>query len=118
MANLPRVKVEIQESQAQASKNAAAYLPFKTFLSAIEALEHGIPKQIDRTIWRTQSYVVQTQIIMALRFLGLLDAGDRPTRVLHDLIEKKAERRIILHNLLVEAYRGIIEQDLTKTTPK
>jgi hypothetical protein len=110
-----RVKVEVPELS---SKNAAAYLPFKTLLSAIESLEHGIPKKIDRTIWRTQSYVVQTQIIMALRFLGLLDEQDIPTPKLHQLVEKKNDRKIILNNILVDAYRKIIDLDLTKTTPK
>lgn len=110
-----KVKVDLQELP---SKNAAAYLPFKTFLSAIEALEHGIPKKIDRTIWRTQAYVVQTQIIMALRFLGLLDSEDNPTPKLHQLVEKKADRKMYLNNILVDAYRSIIDLDLTKTTPK
>ncbi len=110
-----KVKVDLQESS---SKNAAAYLPFKTFLSAIEALEHGIPKKIDRTIWRTQAYVVQTQIIMALRFLDLLDDEDTPTAKLHELVDKKDDRKKVLHNILVDAYRRIVNLDLTKTTPK
>jgi hypothetical protein len=114
MAN-PRVKVELREPP---SKNAAAYLPFKTFLSAIEALEHGIPKKIDRTIWRTQSYIVQTQIIMALRFLGLVDEDDNPTLEMHHFVEKKSDRKTMLKNLLIHAYRPIIDLDLTKTTPK
>ena len=69
---------------------AAAYLPFRTFLSAIESLEHGIPKNIDRTIWRNQSGVTQSQILMAFRFFGLVDDSDQPTELLHELVEKKA----------------------------
>jgi hypothetical protein len=114
MAN-QKVKVDLQELP---SKNAAAYLPFKTFLSAIEALEHGIPKKIDRTIWRTQAYVVQTQIIMALRFLGLLDNEDNPTPKLHQLVENKDDRKRVLHTILEDAYRRLVDLDLTKTTPK
>ena len=114
MAN-PKVRVELQEPP---SKNAAAYLPFKTFLSAIEALEHGIPKKIDRTIWRTQAYVVQTQIIMALRFLGLLDNEDNPTPKLHQLVENKDDRKRVLHTILEDSYRHLVALDLTKTTPK
>ncbi len=114
MAN-QKVKVDLPEPL---SKNAAAYLPFKTFLSAIEALEHGIPTKIDRTIWRTQAYVVQTQIIMALRFLGLLDSEDNPTAKLHQLVENKDDRKKVLNNILVDAYRRVIDLDLTKTTTK
>jgi hypothetical protein len=108
-----------QANQAADAGTAAAYLPFKTFLSAIESLEHGIPKKIDRTIWRTQAYVVQSQIIMAFRFLKLLDNGDNPTPALQELVDSRQEaRKIVLDKLLVDAYRNIVDLDLTKTTPK
>ena len=97
----------------------AAYVSFKTFLGAIEALEHGIPKQIDRTIWRSQSGVVQSQIMMALRFFSLLDDEDRPTPALHRLVENKQDnRREQISALLHHAYRDIIAHDLTKMSPK
>lgn len=98
--------------------NAAAYLPFRTFLSAIESLEHGIPKKIDRTIWRNQSGVTQSQILMAFRFFELVDDSDQPTELLHELVEKKEERAATMTKLLNEAYTSIIDHDLTKMTPK
>ncbi len=100
-------------------KNApAAYLPFKTFLGAIEALEHGIPKQIDRTIWRSQSGVVQSQIMMALRFFGFVNDGDAPTPALQRFVENKERRPEMMASLLRHSYRAIIEHDLTKMSPK
>jgi hypothetical protein len=95
----------------------AAYLPFKTFISAIEALEHGIPKRLDRTIWR-QSGIVQGQIMMALRFFGLLTDNDEPTPALHRLVESPDKRKEQIAALLRHAYRDILELDLTKMTPK
>ena len=50
----------------------APYLPFLSFKGAIEALEQGVPKKLDRTIWRTQSGIMQTQILMTFRFFGLV----------------------------------------------
>src|SRR5437868_1942243 len=93
----------------------AAYVPFKTFLSAVEALGQGIPKQIDRTMWRSQSGVVQSQIMMALRFFSLVDDDDRPTIVLHRLVDAPQEKRPEqIAALLRYAYRDIVDHDLTK----
>lgn len=99
-------------------KIPAAYLPFKTFLSAIESLEHGLPRKLDRTIWRSQSGIVQGQIMTALRFFGLLNDSDEPTPALHRLVENKEKRAEQIGSLLLYAYKDIIEHDLTKMTPK
>lgn len=101
-----------------AKSSPAAYLPFRTFVSSVEALEHGIPKQIDRTIWRSQSGVVQSQILMALRFLGFVDTADAPTPLLHDYVEQKDHRKQNMVRILRSAYADIIKHDLTKMTPK
>ncbi|MGC2162642.1 MAG: DUF5343 domain-containing protein [Silvibacterium sp.] len=96
----------------------AAYLPFKTFLSSVEVLEQGLPKKFDRTMWRSQSGVVQGQIMSALRFFGLLNENDEPTPALHRLVESKEKRHEQVGSLLLHAYRDIINHDLTKMTPK
>jgi hypothetical protein len=97
----------------------AAYLPFKTFISSVEALEHGIPRRLDRTIWRGQSGIVQGQIMMAFRFLGLINDKDEPTMMLRELVEKKGDRPIEIRNLIEDAYIDLFnDHDLTKTTPK
>jgi hypothetical protein len=100
-------------------KNApAAYLPFKTFLSALEVMEHGIPRKLDRTIWRSQSGIVQGQIMMAFRFFGLVNENDEPTIALQRLVEGKDKRQEMVGSLLRHAYRAIIDHDLTKMTPR
>jgi Family of unknown function (DUF5343) len=96
----------------------AAYLPFKTFIASIEALEHGLPKKLDRTVWRSQSGIVQGQIMMALRFFSLIDDEDQPTKLLHDLVDKPSLRPQIIGNLVQNAYSSILAHDLTKMTPK
>jgi len=95
------------------------YLSFKTFLSALDALREGVPKRIDRGIWRSQSGAVQGQIMIAFRFFGLVNEADEPTM---PILEKLAtademERKKLLKPLVEKYYRPIISHDLTKMTP-
>src|SRR5271157_160993 len=101
-----------------ASTTAAPYLPFRTFLSAIEALEQVVPKKIDRTIWRSQSGIAQTQILMALRFFDLVDDEDHPKELLYELVAKKENRAEQFVRLLNFSYTALLDHDLTKMTPK
>lgn len=99
-------------------KTAAAYLPFKTFLSAFDVFDHGVPHRIDRSIWRNQSGVVQSQIIMAFRFFRLIDESDSPRPALEKFVLNKDKRKEYVGALLQHSYRSILDHDLTKTTPK
>jgi len=96
------------------------YLPLKTFLSALDALREGVPKRIDRGIWRTQSGANQGQIMMALRFFDLLDDSDAPALPLLEKLAKAdgLERKKFLKPLFEQHYQSIIAHDLTKMTPK
>jgi len=114
MAQTNQIVDDVEASKA----TPAAYLPFRTFMSAIDALQHGIPKQIDRTIWRSQSGIVQGQIMMALRFFGLVNGEDEPTPALHRFVDGQEKRSENLRALLHHAYRDLINHDLTKMSPK
>jgi hypothetical protein len=111
-------QAETLAPQAASRKAPAAYVPFRTFLSAIEALEHGVPRKLDRTIWRSQSGVIQSQIMMAFRFFNLVDEDDRPTQALHRLVASPEQRPEQVKALLHYAYHDIIDHDLTKMTPR
>ena len=102
---------------ASAKTTPAAYLPFKTFISSVEALEHGLPKKLDRSMWR-QSGIIQGQIMMALRFFSLIDENDQPTPALQRLVDGKEKRAQQIAALLMHAYKSILDHDLTRTTPK
>jgi hypothetical protein len=105
-------------AEEQAKTAPAAYLPFKTFVSSVEALQQGLPKKLDRTIWRSQSGVVQSQIMMAFRFFGLVNDAGEPTVALQRLVENPDKRKEHVGALLNHAYKKIIDHDLTKMTPK
>lgn len=102
----------------ESNKQSAPYLPFKTFLGALEALNHGVPPIIDRSIWRTQPGGVQGQIMGALRFFNLIDDGNKPTENLRRLVEKKEHRAAAIRALLEWGYADLIAGDLTKMTAK
>lgn len=103
-----------------AKKAAAPYLPFKTFLSAMDAFTaHGLPPLIDRSIWRTQPGGVQGLIMGALRFFDLMDDENRPTELLQGFVSSPAEKRTAaVRTLLEHGYAELIRQDLTKMTVK
>ncbi len=98
---------------------APPYLPLKTFLGALDALREGVPKRIDRGIWRSQSGSAQGQIMIALRFFGLLNESDEPAMPVLEKLAKadEIERKKLLKPLVEKCYEPIISHDLTKMTP-
>lgn len=104
-----------------AEKRVPPYLPFKTFLSSLDALAHGVPPRIDRTLWRSQSGVTQGLIMSAYRFFGLVDdspgANDSSTDYLDQIARTPDKRPEVLRDLLAAQYADILdEHDLSNMT--
>lgn len=101
-------------------KRVPPYLPFKTFLSSLDVLAHGVPPRIDRTLWRSQSGVTQGLIMSAYRFFGFVDdPGDSSTEYLDVAAKTPDKRPEVLRNLLTAQYADILdEHDLSKMTMK
>jgi hypothetical protein len=105
------------------TKRVPPYLPFKTFLSSLDALSHGVPPKLDRTLWRSQSGVTQGLIMNAYRFFGLVDdepdASDSSTDYLDKMAKHPDKRPEVLRFLIEAQYEPILEKhDLTKMTLK
>ena len=99
-------------------KTLVAYVPFKTFLSAIETLaQHGIPAQIDRSVWDSYSGATLSQLLIAFRFFGLTTADGKATPELEKLVTDKANRKANLRKLLERSYPQLCK-DVTKMTTK
>jgi hypothetical protein len=100
-------------------KRIPPYLPFKTFLSSVEALSQGVPPKIDRTLWRNQSGINQGLIMAAYRFLGLVKDGDTSTVELASLAgNPSANGPKVMRDIVNFQYAPIIRHDLTKMTMK
>ncbi len=96
----------------------AAYIPFKTFQTSLDHLRgHGVPNIIDRSVFPSFSGAVQSQVVSALTFLGLItDKGipnDELTKLVNDTENRKANVKIILER----KYKNLFDLDLTRVTP-
>lgn len=99
-------------------KQSAAYLPFKTLLTAFDHLHgHGMPNKIDHTAFPSFSGIVRSQVISAFRFFNLIDENGATQPLLHELASKPDERKELIKQLLERHYSDIIEQDLARMIP-
>ena len=100
------------------TKPVVAYVPFKTFLTALESLERALPNQIDRSLWPSYSGAIQGQLLGALRFLGLMDGTNCPSAELREMVARREVRKAVLRRVLEMRYAPLIELDLTRTSPR
>jgi hypothetical protein len=102
----------------EAGRTVVPYVPFKTFLTALEALEQDLPNQLDRSLWPSYSGAIQGQLLGAFRFLGLMDDGNCPTPALREMLGKRESRRDLLRALLERHYAPLVGLDLPRTSPR
>lgn len=99
-------------------KSAVPYVPFKTFLTAIETFERGLPAQLDRSLWPSYSGAIQGQLLNAFRFLSLVDEADCPTAAMRELVARRDQRRVLLRRILESRYAQVIALDLARISPR
>ncbi len=102
------------------SAGTPPYTSYRTFKTFIEDLhEHGVPSRIDRSVLTRFSEIVGTQLMHALRFLGLVGDDGRPTERLKGLVKAHgtgswSEK---LLELLRDEYAAMFAIDLGTATP-
>jgi hypothetical protein len=102
------------------SSGTPPYTSYRTFKTFIEDLhEHGVPSRIDRSVLTRFSGIVGTQLMHALRFLGLIEDDGRPTPRLKELMKAHgaghwAEKFL---ELLRQEYAPMFAIDLETATP-
>jgi len=94
-----------------------SYRTFKTFIQDLH--EHGVPSRIDRSVLTRFSGVVGSQLMHALRYLGLIEDHGRPTQRLKELVEGDRSGRWPeqLLALLRQEYAPMFAIDLEAATP-
>ena len=92
-------------------KRLPPYVSYRTFLNFIDRLQQGIPSRIDRSYWSDGlSGSNGTQLMSAMRFLGFIDASDRPTSRLRQLVSAKgAQRTEVLRQITSEAFGFLLQ---------
>jgi len=102
------------------NQRSPAYLPFKTFLSALDRLAQGMPHEVNKECFPTYSGVIQGQIIGALKFFDLIDdIGVPKGSALEQLALQKsiARRKVNLLPLVRTAYSELIKLNPARLTP-
>ena len=102
------------------SSGTPPYTSYRTFKTFIEDLhERGVPSRIDRSVLTRFSGVVGTQLMHALRFLGLIEDDGRPTARLKGLVKAHGTGnwREKLLELLRDEYAAMFAIDLGTATP-
>jgi hypothetical protein len=93
------------------------YAPFKTFFNTLDHLNAiGIPHVIDRAVFPSLSGIMQSQVLGAYKFLGLIDEHGKPTPDLVALTIGK-DRKAVFKELLKKRYEALVSLDLTKVSP-
>lgn len=115
--------VTFDSGSAQRSQHTAfaapPYVSYNTFRTLLEWLKaEGVPLQFDRSFWRSKfSGSNGTQLVAALRFLGLL-SGDEPLDNLERLVNATLEeRRSLLAIMLRASYLAVPFEELPRATP-
>jgi len=103
-------------TDATNNKLAPPYLPYRTFLSSLDRLGEGVPPRIDRGIWKNQTGSVQSLIMGAYRFFGLIDEQSKPTKKLHDLVAHRDKPNDYVKAMLEEKYADVIKHNLATMT--
>ena len=102
--------------QKPGTTSTPVYVPYATFISALEALKRdGIPGtgKIDKTLWDSQSGAIQGQLLLAFRFLGLIDEHNKVLPPLAPLVEATPEdRKPLIRKLIEKSYAPVLAHDL------
>src|SRR5579883_2011626 len=91
-----------------------AYVPFKTFETALDTLRQGIPDPVDKSVFRNQSFSTQNMLLSSLKALGAIDDDGHPQAILPRLVDPSS-RKGALKELMEDKYRSVLDLGLAAT---
>jgi hypothetical protein len=99
-------------------KRLPPYVSYRTFYNFIDRLQQGIPSRIDRSYWSERlSGSNGTQLMSALRFLGLIDTSATPTSLCRQLVSARGPQRTeVLRQITSEAYSSLLQGSIDSQT--
>ena len=102
----------------KARKRLPPYISYRTFHNFLEELQQGVPSRIDRSYWgERMSGSTGTQLVTALRFLGLIDGNEAPTDRLRKLAMLKGNSKTeYLRQITTDSFGFLSGVDLQQAT--
>jgi len=94
------------------SEQIPPYISYRTFSNFLTDLRsRGVPSRIDRSVMSHKSGTVQSQLLLALHYLGLVKASGHPTERLSRLVETEgAERKQVVREMVQSSYDFAFDQ--------
>src|SRR5215472_7121444 len=74
-------------------KQIPPYLPYRTFHNTLAGWQVALPGRIDRSVLGSYSGAVQTWMLSALRYFGLITGDGIPTDALRSISKGSDEQR-------------------------
>jgi hypothetical protein len=95
-------------------KHLPPYVSYRTFHNFLEGLQQRMPSRIDRSYWGDMlSGSNGTQLMAAIRFLGLIDGNGKPMDLLKLLVTAKGEQRQqLLQEIAYESFSFALRSNL------
>jgi hypothetical protein len=94
------------------------YLPYKTFVGSFARLAEGIPRRIDRQIWKNHPGSIQGQIFSAYRFFELISGDGMPSSELESLVSAGDEFSVRFAPVFQKYYDPVLKHSLATMTPR
>lgn len=98
-------------------REAPAYVPWKTFMSATAQMEEGLPPKIDSSIFPTYSGGATSQLLSAFRFLGFTEDDGTVCAPFRSWVEDPEHRPQVLKAILADRYAELLDLAEQNATP-
>ena len=96
-------------NKSEQEGRAPVYIPFKTFLTAVETLEQALPATLDRSVWPSFAGGVQSQTLGAFKFLKLIDEEGIVQPILTRLVNARGDaRKEVLGEVIKNRYEEAV----------
>lgn len=98
--------------EATEKKAIPPYVAYATLSNFIDRFKQGLPSRIDRGLMGSMSGAAQSQVLTAMRYLGMISENGLPTPLMKQYATgEEGERKNALGKMLVAAYPFLFDTE-------
>lgn len=98
-------------------KAVPPYVAYKTLINFLDRFKQGLPGRVDRGLMGSMSGAAQSQVITALRYLGMISEHGTPTPLMRAYVTgQETERSEAIQKMLTASYPFIFNSGFDFTT--